>query len=580
MKTNSGSRQMKKHSGDRSYLFIVLFVFLAAVMGLVYMNLKSSFLSGAVVLVPSQPGDSVIIAGINLNENIGVDVPVLTKSRLKTLEGGVVRTKKSASYQQVLRLTSNEFTGGKLAYTRDSADDLGDFLYFDVSEPLFELEWVFSPALTGSIDSNNRIDGLNSEALNVLGKDYLFVDSEVSGNSVALELVGDVGNLRFEDSDITDDDFSADVEINSRNVMADVKIKGFASSSQVTLTSIRYRPKSKSKSYFGDVYVPPNRGARSFLRDPQVLLSNSFDIVYGGFLGSPTATASLSADSEVLHFSPSGDRYKLIFTNIRGRTYSVPLVENSGGSLVFGTGSHDFIVREGSSTSDYNINENDYFMVTSSEDINGVSSILKYNGIEYIGGRVFISDLAGGSITVNFDKLTNKGVMVVGGYSYDVYVSPSSPHPITVDVNKDGAINSGEAKLVFLGGAWLDFGVQGDILTIDMIVPGRLFQKGGAGETNTIRISSPGDKVDITVASPKLIKDKSGFEKSISDFGISFVHDSSEPGDLKVYFPKSAKAHASAIGRTAAESQIAGVVLITTNREKFLKNHKGSEGRA
>lgn len=562
---------MKKRSSDRSYLFIVLLVFLVAVIGLVYMNLKVFSLSGAVVLVPSEPSDSAIIAGINLNENIGVDVPVLTRSQLKTLEGGIIRTKKSTSYQQVLRLTSGEFTGGKLAYTRDSADDLGDFLYFDVSEPLFELEWVFSPALIGDLDSGSSIDRLNSETLNILGKNYLFVDSEVSGNAVALELFGDVGSLRFEDSDITDDDFSTNVEINGRNVMADVRIKGFASSSQVTITSIRYRPKSKSKSYFGDVYVPPNKGVRSFLRDPQVLLSKSFDIIYGGFLGTPSTTASSYTGSEVLHFSPSGDRYKLVFTNIKGQTYSVPLVENSGGSLVFRTGSHDFIIREGSGTTDYNIDENDYFMVTNNEDINGVTNILKYNGIDYIGGRVFISDLAGGSISINFDKSTNKGTMVVGGYSYDVYVSPSSPHPITVDVNNDGSINSGEAKLVFLGGARLDFGASGDTLTIDMVVPGKLFQEGGAGETDTIKISSPGDEVDITVTSPKLIKDKSGLKKSISDFGISFVHDGKEPGDLKVYFPRSAKKHTVAIGRTSADTQIAGVVLITTNREKFLK---------
>lgn len=567
---------MKKMQRGDSGLFALLLVALAALAGFAYMHLSSG-LSGALILQGANPQDHFIISGLNLGEIIGNDIAVLTKLQLKGLNDDIIRTRKRATDYQQIMVISDSFAGGSIAHARNNEDIIGDYLYFESSQPMFEMIWSFSPGLVfplEDINDNNVKDELevgSNSYLNILGKPYFFVGGKASGTSLTLELFGEAGSVVIEDANINDETYADAIEINGGLEPADVRVKGTIASDKITITSISYRPLVRGKKT-GDIYIAPGRGLRGYLKNPAVLFSNSFDIIYGGFL-QPATEQTQEADNQqtrmqqpVLEFDSYGNGYYLIFTNTIGQSYKLPFVENSGGSLIFGRGSHNLIVKEGSSSSDYNIAINDNFIVTSGSGTKGVTAVLHYDGIDYANGRLFIEDLGGGAVSADFDRAANKGSMTVGGYSYEFYVDRSEPHSIALDMNADGDIASDDIDIVLLSGPRIEISPIGDSLNLELIVPKKLFRDKEADERSAIQITSPGDEVDITVTSPALMLDKSGFKTAMSNFGILFVHDNDHPANLKVGFPASR-----AIATTKRSGQRESIVVITTKREELIK---------
>ncbi len=565
----------RAQSEDAAGLFALLLVVITALGGFAYLYAHSGQLSGAAVLRAQNPSNHLIISGLNLGETIGKDIAVLTKLQLNGLGDDIIRTRKRATNYQQLLLLSGTFTGGSLVHTRNNEDIVGDYLYFESSKPIFEVVWSFSPGLVFPLEDNDD-DKVKDELgigsrnyLNIFGKPYLLVEGKVSGTALTLKLFGEVGALVIEDTNINDETYADTIEINGRLEAADVRVRGTITSDKVTITSINYRPLIHGKK-IGDIYISAGHGILGYLRNPAILLSNSFDIIYGGLLGKvDTKQAVTKIQSSILEFDPYGSGYYFIFTNTRGQTYKAPLVENRGGSLEFGRGSHNLIVEEGASSSDYNIALNNNFILTSSSNTNGVTNILNYDAIDYTNGNLFIDDLGGGAVSANFDKTTNKGSISVGGYSYDFYVDTAAPHSIVVDMNADGGISSDDSDIVLFGGARLELGASGDTLNMELVVPKKLFRDKEADERSAIQITSPGDEVDITVTSPALMLDKAGLKTAMSNFGILFVHDNGHPANLKIGFPE-VERKTTAV-KTGAQQE--GIVVITTKREELIKKN-------
>ena len=526
-----------------------------------------------VVKIQGEPYyDTSLLTRLDLEERLGDDIPALTGTELRSLGDQIVTTKEDTSRLfQVLRFTkSPDFLGGRISYTRNDEGEVGDFLTFDRNEPLFELEMTFSPGLKTRIEDNDLID-YESEHMNILGGDFNLVKGELRGGSdniVKLTFIGDT-YIEFKD-DYTDNIFSESVDINGKHVDAEVKIKGIKAGSRFILTSIFYRPLAKS-NLLGNVYVPPKRPLKAFLREPKSMLTRNFEIVYGGLRSTtrtvqPRTTTRRGSGFDIL--PTSDESYDLTFTNNRGQRYKIPLMETSNGGLIFGDADSRLKYVEGT----FNINQGDYFIVTSREKTSGITNVLDYDAINFNSKELFINDLAGGQKTLRFDDDGN-GIMSFGGSNYNFQVSSTPPHPISVDMNKNGNVGSGEAKIILAGGPKLDIGssnIAGSSQSMSLTIPKKLFTDGsGSDEVVTFSIVNDNGEINIVLRdqSELDLEKQAGYNTGMTRFGALWsLYDRRDPAELTVVFGGARPS----VAVTTTGGQAQGFVIVTLQLDELM----------
>ena len=513
--------------------------------------------------------DTMVIRGLDINEPLADDTPSITRTGLRSLGDQIVATKEDiARYSQIIRFSSTippAFEGGRITYTRDDLGEVGDFLTFMSDEPMFEYEMVFSPSLKSKIEDNELVD-LDGESINILGGDFSIFEGEISGNTVTIQFIGD-NYIEFKD-DYTDNSFSRGVEINGKNIDAEVMIKGFVVGEKFILTSIIYRFEPNSK-FGGDLYVPPRNGVKKYLREPEGMLTRNFEIVYGGLRAAQrarTPTAPVRRGPGFTIMPTSDESYDLQFMNNRGQGYKIPLVETSNGGLRFGEQGTALKYVEGS----FVINEGDYFIVTSKEDTSGITNVLEYDGINFKDRTIFIRDLQGSDKDIHFDE-NGKGVMSFGGNNYKFEVSPTPPHPISVDMNRDGKVDSGEAKIIMGGGPELDIGssnfIGGGSQSMKLTIPSKLFKGESKGdEITTFSIINDGGEIELLLSSQGSLDlvSQAGYKTGMTNFGVLWtLYDRVEPAELTVQFAGRPTAFVSG-------GQAQGFVIITLQLDELL----------
>lgn len=174
------------------------------------------------VATPSQPGgqggllsvsgDAVPLSEpsdlLEIRERIGQVKQTLTEFDLAGLQGGTLITDEgSTDYNQYLRFedskntsTTDWIASGKVDFTEDEDDVVGDYLYFRDGDLVFEYELEFEEGLESTIDFVSGTSGpeelpdLEDEELNILGKVFSVVDTRIdrTGNrqSVTIEMLG------------------------------------------------------------------------------------------------------------------------------------------------------------------------------------------------------------------------------------------------------------------------------------------------------------------------------------------------------------------------------------------------------
>ncbi len=516
---------------------------------------------------PVEVKNSIVLKRIDIGNPIGKEIPTLTGNHLAALKSASLQTNegKTDLKQFLILHKPGEFTGGKLFFGRDNEGRTGHFVKFESHEPVFEYVLSFSPGLKSSVQ-NDRLPDLVEVILPIFGREYVVIDAEYNVNLkvVRLKLLGPVGTVQFEDS-IEDMKFNRGVVINGKRPNAEVRITGQFANNRLSLAEIRYRP--TGEGHEGDIYIPPRNGLRNRMKIPESLLSLSFDIVYSGLKSEP---AGFVGGEFISFHGKGGGNYELSFTNGLGQSYSIPLVATDP-YFKYGDDDQDLVFKEGGNNADFNIDRSDVFVVTSKQDIHGITNVLSYSRVMYEQGEIIFDDLAGGSKTEQFDRTTGRGSLVVAGNAFTFFVSPNEPHPIVIDQNGDGGIDGDEARIVLKSGANLDLGasnvIGGNEIELRITTPSRLFAEPAGDEVIpfVIREKAEGPDIEFPDPGPLTIKRADGEDRGLSRFGVYMVRNPKRiPSQVVFNFPTGA----------ARVGPADGSVLVTFEREKFLKKKK------
>lgn len=561
--------------------------------------------------------NTIAITGVNPGESIGKEFPALTESHLLGLSTGTVQTNEGRTrYKQYIRLLgsasqthdgdSNLLGGATIEFTRDNYGNVGDFLVFDSDEDMFEYTIEFESGFESKVDNGKLVD-LREETLNMLGGQFTILDAKVDTSShwIELKFMGPGGTVEFKDLDYTDAYYSdSGLKFNGQNLASRVMIKGYdQGNNKFSITSIQYRPQPMPKAAGKNVYIAPKHGVQEYLKQPQVMLTPQFEIIYGGLSGGPTPlggavtgatvstemavglaelinqegptgnmiTGAAVSSGSMIWFKPSGDdQYDLIVAT-NNANYKFGVMSTRGG-LHWGDADQGFVWKESANNGVFNINQKDYFLVTSGNDIGQYSSIILYDTINTASNKVQFRDLAGGTKEAVYDPTTGYGQVVFNGRPTTFYVNLASPYDLTIDLTQDGTINGGSAQMVTRGGVRIQFAGTG---TINIIVPRRLFHEAPtADETTTFTIGSSGGDITLTIASQASLTLEGaggGIKYGMTNFGLEFEwNKAKEPEELKIGMPGAgiAKPFQSP---ASYGTQSGAYVVVTLERSKYAK---------
>lgn len=518
----------------------------------------------AVSYIPSQqqPSSNTVIAYLDVNEMLGNEIVGLTGVQLAGLSSGTFNGKDvTTSYIQSLKFREpGVFNGGQLVFGSSENNVVSDFLQF--TDAVFMYQIDFGAGLRSVVEGGSLPD-IEDEDIDLLGDTFMIVDTEVNtgSNDVGLRFFGGYGSIDLFDTDYTDNNFHNGVKINGQFVDAQVKIKASLSGDKLSIYSIQYILNANA-ALGGDLQVLPLHCTREYLQYPLGLISPNFDICYKGLSGAAMPSSSSVSGNQILVRPLGDDEYKLIATNLHGRTYQIPLAQLPGS---YGNKGRDLIFVEAANFGAPNIDLDDYFMVMSRDNTNGISNVLMYDQID--GNTVYFEDLAGGSHQATFDVGTGEGDLLVGEGTYHFRVGAGNS--IAMDQTNDGDANSDEARFITVGGHKLDLGPG---FTVTLITPEKLFDEATADEETEFDIIFGGD-IDINVPSPQVtlpgysfeLQDAAGgLEQGLTQYGALFSWDQeSGSDDLEIIVPGSY----SGSSKSAAGAE----VYITLERQKLVK---------
>ena len=269
---------------------------------------------------------------------------------------------------------------------------------------------------------------------------YLAI-SEVLPNEAGETAGGDLVKLTlgkksiiFKDTNYTDDAVYERIEIDTDTIEGtELKIRASESGDTLRINSIKYRVKAESKDG-GDMYVPPGQGIREYLKHPEAMLTNDWNLVYYGSAPDPLMHGTR------LEFLPrSDDSYKMNFENNEGLKYTIPFVDNSA-AFKYGDDDQALWFTECSGTTSYCIEKKDYIILTDGTttfpkgDETSITRVIRYEGVDNIENIATFEDLATGDITATYtgvEGVDATGKILVGGKDYAFYVGAAPEHNIS-----------------------------------------------------------------------------------------------------------------------------------------------------
>jgi hypothetical protein len=136
--------------------------------------------------------NTVVMTGLNLGERIGREYPSLTEQDLSGLASGLVHTQEGKTkYSQYLRFKAADFETGYFMHGEDNFGRVGDFLFWEEDEPIFEYEIQFHEGLKSRVRDNELVD-IEDENIRMLDAIFSFVRAEIdtTRNEVELIMVG------------------------------------------------------------------------------------------------------------------------------------------------------------------------------------------------------------------------------------------------------------------------------------------------------------------------------------------------------------------------------------------------------
>ncbi|MBI1969298.1 hypothetical protein HYS48_01275 [Candidatus Woesearchaeota archaeon] len=327
-----------------------------------------------------------------------------------------------------------------------------------------------------------------------------------------------------------DSNFSTQVEINGEHMLDNlIQLRGLVQGDEFRLDSIKYRLRAGSRK---GLLISPY----SSLQEQQQTVPG-FEITYGGVI---------RGQGSLIKFDTVGPSYELEFWNSHGRAIRVPLV-NTEGNFRYGDDDDTLYYIEASSSTDYAVEENDYFILTTQNNYKGETFAVKYEGLETAGRKLFFEEVGGGNREITYTETgvagqLGRAELLIGGISFAVYVGENGN--LAIDLNGDGTVNGREVKIVTLGGGVLDLGSSqspSSPLTITLTTDKNKMDEATSDETASIQITDSGSDVDIDVSDQdaiELLKARQGVWQGLTKYGAFFeLTGSGSRSELVIDYP-------------------------------------------
>ncbi len=342
---------------------------------------------------------------------------------------------------------------------------------------------------------------------------------------------------------ITDDNFRQGIEINGNSISDGfVQIKGIRANNQVRINNIKYKARANGRQG-SDVYVSQGDTVSKSISKPD-LFFNSWDILYSGLIGNIE-----NLNESLIIFNPSSSRYRLVFTNTQGKTYTTPLISNNGGTLTIGDKENSLYFIESDNSSNYTIAQRDYFVLTTSNSRSGITNIMRYKIVNENTKQVIFADLSGSGKEVMYSG--NPGInaaanLIVSGKTYKVFIGPSPDYKLAIDLNGNGNIAGEEVNIIVNGGGMLDLGssqISNVNFNMTLTTESKQLSNRNDNEVINLEIQKSGGNPEIYIPSQQdltLEKVSGGNTEGVSTFGTRFLlTEKSGPDKLTIKYPNS-----------------------------------------
>ncbi|MBN2053091.1 hypothetical protein JW756_06310 [Candidatus Woesearchaeota archaeon] len=444
---------------------------------------------------------------LSIGENISKVMGTLNKFYLREiLMNGVLRSNteafgpRAALYEQFLKLRA-----GKVVFGFDEeSETLSTYLHYNEGEPM--LDYMLD--LQGGI-----FKFFEGQSMHFLGHDYVI--SEVSNDS--LKLVG----LTTPDTFLFRNRHGA--WINEKTISPDVL--------NVTLKKDSLRIIILADK---DMNILPGTGLRSYVDEPETLLTNRLDIAYDGLTDVPVFD---------IKFDKSGEKYWLNFVTSKNASYKIPFAYLS--PLKLGDDDNSLVFKEGTGSSDYFIKSKDYFVVNNNKQFNGLSNIIRLLDVKEENGLLLFEDPALEKFIVYFKGTPGANAtadLIVDRVVHKVYVGKN--HSIAVDLDGNSRINEDNTPIITAGNALIKVNqVYHDYINVSIITPKEMRENSNSNLEINFRISNDGlsiDKNDL-----EMLAEPSGANVLVgmTDYGTLFVlsknvdEDDQSGDDLIIKYP-------------------------------------------
>ncbi|MBI4149773.1 hypothetical protein HY488_00040 [Candidatus Woesearchaeota archaeon] len=447
---------------------------------------------------------------------VRTQIDTTAKSISLTLFGGAVLDTLTETQQKMYMVNGKEYT----VTIASISDNAPQRVVFSVNDELI------TPLDKGEI-------AVLSDGLRIGVKDILPNEAAETEGIDQVQFYLGVHVVTLRDSDYWDNRFDEGGAEIGLVAMPDarVRIQAFGTSTFLTLFTIDYRVEENAAD--GDLFIPAHGSLREHLKTPQIILSDKWDLQYGGVMDTSVAE---------VEFDPRGDEaYRLAFTTRNGERVKMPFIDASG-TFTFGDEDHDFLFIEAASSASPNVDINDYVALSHGSQDKAETSMVRYESYDATGKLTF-ENLASGTISTSFDATTREATLLVEGNSYRVVVD--SDGRLAIDQNSDDAINGGKATITIRGGGVLDFGSTNDIsgasgLTVTLTTLQRHLEEASQDEVVSITFTRSGSTLDLSIADQGALNmsREDDVERGRTRYGTLFTWERNSGADeLRIEYP-------------------------------------------
>ncbi len=343
--------------------------------------------------------------------------------------------------------------------------------------------------------------------------------------------------LEFEDH-YNDETFEQGVTTNKEKISnAYVSIKGSVSGSSFKMTGIKYRGVSNT-----DLYIPEGERLSGQLSEELTLLGN-WDILHDGFVDVSTA--------QILIDYPDTNYFQMTFQNNDGKTYRFPIYHRDGN---VGDGIRTTYILEGSSSTDFDVAQKDYMVLSTGTTKNDKTYVLQYDSIDITNKIVSFNEMLSAGvnkITATYgastvSNVTGEGEVTVGGNAFKFFIQNATTYRLAIDLNKDGSVAAASPDIITKGGGIIDVGTSqspGSAYTLKLTTIASSFEEASVDEAITFQLSG-GSAVGISSSSFSNLNiyGQGNAKTGMSDYGAEFVLETvnqNNLGTLEINYPLS-----------------------------------------